>query len=234
MRRIAAVLLLVVAVTGGCALTGGGPVERVDGNDVPYGLDDTIPTTTSSTTTTTLVPPTSTVPPSSTVAAETVELYFIAGGQLVEYPVLMNSPASLPQVLARLQDGVPTGELGRGLRTAVPRAVAISVTDDGSGVATVELPTGFFADIPQTDQRFAIGQLVLSLRGDGIGQIRFTENGAPMRVPVGSGALSEPGQPLSLRDFDELLEDTTPSTSSTTSTLAGTPTTGSVPPTSSP
>lgn len=229
MRRIAAVLLLLVAFTAGCALTGGGEVERVAGNDVPYGLDDTLPTTTTSTTTTTLVPPTSTVPPSSTVSAETVELYFIAGGQLVEFPVLMPSPVSLPQVLARLQDGVPLGELGRGLRTAVPRSVAISVTDDGSGVATVELPSGFFADIPQTDQRFAVGQLVLSLRGDGIGQIRFTENGVPMRVPVGSGALSEPGQPLSLRDFDDLLEGATPTTSTTTTTTAAQPTTTTTP-----
>lgn len=218
MRRVVVVLLLLAAFTAGCALTGSGPVERVDGNDVPYGLDDTIPTTTSSTTTTTLVAPTSTVPPSSTVSAETVELYFIAGRQLVEYPVLMLSPVRLPQVLAQLQAGVPAGPLGRGLRTAVPRLVAISVTDDGSGVATVELPTGFFADIPQTDQRFAVGQLVLTLRGDGIGQIRFTENGVPMRVPVGSGALSEPGQPLSLRDFDELLEGATPTTSAAPTT----------------
>ena len=64
-----------------------------------------------------------------------------------------------------LQEGPPAGDLGVGIRSAVPTKVEalINVTEDGSGVATVELPPGFFEQIPQEDQLLAIGQLVLTI-----------------------------------------------------------------------
>jgi hypothetical protein len=67
----------------------------------------------------------------------------------------------------------------------------------------------------------AIGQIVLTLTEVGrIGQVRFTQNGQAIGVPRGSGDLSEQGQPLAHRDYQELLEapGTTTTTAPTTTT----------------
>ncbi len=79
------------------------------------------------------------------------------------------------------------------------------------------------------DQRVAIGQIVLTLTEVGrIGQVRFTQDGHDIGVPRGSGDLSEPGQALPPRDFQELLQTTatTTTTTTTTTTIPVTTTTG--------
>ncbi len=86
-------------------------------------------------------------------------------------------------MLEALQEGPPAGDLGVGIRSAVPTKVEalINVTEDGSGVATVELPPGFFEQIPQEDQLLAIGQIVLTITEvGGIGQVLFVQNGSPL------------------------------------------------------
>lgn len=215
-RRVIVMMICIASVAAGCSFNNGGQVQRIGANDVPYRLDDTIATTTSSTTTTTILAATSTsaAPTSSTIAFEAVRLYFITGGQLTYVLVPVPSPVALPQVMAKLQEGPPQGDIGTGLRTALPGSdVQIPVSDDGSGIASVDLPAGFFDTIPQTDQRFAIAQLVLTLRLAGIGQVRFTQLGEPVRVPRGTGELAEPGQPLALQDYEVLLKATPPTTS---------------------
>ena len=99
----------------------------------------------------------------------------------------------------------------------------INVTEDGSGVATVELPLGFFEQIPQEDQLLAIGQLVLTITEvGGIGQVLFVQNGSPLPVPRrGGGGLTDGSEPLAHRDYEELLNApaTTTTTTSTTSAV---------------
>lgn len=218
-RRVVCMLAGIVVFAVGCSFTKDGPVERISGNDVLYGLNDTIPTTTTSTTTTTTIPqvPTSSIAPTTTlIVTESIELYFVAGTQLTFVVVPVPSPVTLPQVVARLQQGPPRGGLGVGLRSAIPPNVTIDVRDDGSGIATVDLDPTFFDTIPQTDQLFAVGQLVLTLRQEGIGQVRFTQSGVPIRVPTGSGALAEPGQALALTDYQVLLDSVAATTVPTT------------------
>ena len=58
------------------------------------------------------------------------------------------------------------------------------------GTATVELAEDF-NQIPTTDQRLAIGQLVLTLTGlPGVDQVRFRLNGVDLAVPLPGGTTS--------------------------------------------
>ena len=99
----------------------------------------------------------------------------------------------------------------------------LNVTEDGSGVATVDLPANFYDTIKQEDQVFAIGQIVLTLTELGrIGQVRFTQAGVPIGVPRGSRELSQPGEPLPPRDYQELLESVATDTTTTTVVVAAT------------
>ena len=97
------------------------------------------------------------------------------------------------QVLSALQEGQPAGDAGVGIRSAVPtkdQALLSVSTDDGSGVATIDLPPGFFEQIPQEDQLLAIGQIVLTITEvGGIGQVLFTQDGQPVGVPRRLGRL---------------------------------------------
>ena len=218
------------------------PLDRV-----PFGLNLT--TTTTSTTSTiaaaTTVAPvlaTTTLPrPPSTVATEAVNLYFVSADQLNEVRVPLASPTSLNQVLAALIGGPPNDATGTGLRTALTGESPLHVRDDGTGVATVDLPETFFDGMTTTDHRMAIGQIVLTLVGrPGIGQVRFTRLGRTIEVPLGTGALAPAGRLLSRRDFLVLLDPlgdpgtgrttSTTSTTSTTNTTSTTSTTNSTRP----
>ena len=79
----------------------------------------------------------------------------------------------------------------------------------------VELPAGFFDNIPVADQRLATAQIVLTLTDSrGIGQVQFN-----LPVPKPSGELTAAGKPLTRKDYLSLLEGTpTPTTVRTTTT----------------
>jgi spore germination protein GerM len=98
--------------------------------------------------------------------------------------------------------------------------------DDGSGVATIELSPGFFEQVPPQDQLLAIGQIVLTVTEvGGIGQVLFTQGGNPLGVPRGpSGGLSDGKEPLSRRDYQELLNPPVPTTTTSTTTTVATTT----------
>jgi len=179
-----------------CSVVDDGNARRID---PPGELDDTLPTTTTEATTTT-VPTSSTALDSSTtlVQTEPVRLYFIASGQLVYVTTPITSPVVLPVIIFALQEGPPAETFG--LRSAVPRDLAIGVTTDGSGVANVDLPEDFFDVVSRTDQRLVIGQIVLTLTDSrGIGQVVFDQ---PVTKPLGEVVAA--GQPLSYRDYEAL------------------------------
>jgi spore germination protein GerM len=225
-RRLTTISGMLVALVVACGIPADGQVGRMQDSDLGP-LDDTIPTTITTIPPTTIEPTTTTTlaDTPTTIPTEDVTLYFISGGILVEYARSLPKRASPGQVLALLQEGPPSGELGAGLRTALPtrNQALLNVTEDGSGVATVNLPVDFFEEVKQEDQRVAIGQIVLTLTEVGrIGQVRFTQNGQAIGVPRGSGDLSEQGQPLAHRDYQELLQapGTTTTTTPTTTTVA--------------
>jgi len=81
------------------------------------------------------------------------------------------------------------------------------------GYAEVDLSEQAFQLINSVDQRTAIAQIVLTLVfRPGIGQVKFTLDGAPMRVPRREGLQSEPGAEVSLRDYESLLSNPTATT----------------------
>jgi hypothetical protein len=228
MKRLLAVLagtLLLVVAGASCGAGGDDKLRRIDDADL-FGLDET---TTSTTASTTSSPPSiqSTLVASSTtiIATESVQLYFLGGNQLQPVTIDLAAPATPSQVIAALLSGPPTGDLGIGLRTLLPAPtgtdppLVTSVIPSTAGYATVDLSARTFGLIDPADQRAAIAQIVLTLvNRPGIGQVRFTLDGRPVGVPRKDGLLSEPGEPVSLQDYESLLTDATPTTTSSTTT----------------
>lgn len=225
LKRLVIICVALIAVLVACGIPDNGQVSSLQTKDL-RNLGDTIPPTTTSTVPPSTIEPTtstSIVDPSTTIAADDVTLYFISGGQLKGYPRSLAKPVTTNQVLSALQEGPPPGDLGVGIRSAVPskESGVIKSTDDDSGVATIELPTGFFEQIPPEDQLLAIGQIVLTVLNEvgGIGQVLFTQGGSALQVPRGpSGGLSDGTEPLSRRDYKDLLNAPVPTTTTTTTT----------------
>ncbi|MFM8381293.1 MAG: GerMN domain-containing protein [Actinomycetota bacterium] len=205
LRRILTMAVSALIATG-CAVPDRGAVQVVDPDQIPYDLNATSTSTTSSTTN----PPTnptdgSTVAPETTIPVESVNLFYVAGLQVVPIARLLLSPASAAQVLAALAEGVPPGDPAAGLRTALPADFVAAVVVE-CGVARVDLPPTFVTDVPGAEQRLAIAQIVLSLtRRAGIGQVVFTSAGQLQSVPRGRGDLTDPGGAVTCEDYASLL-----------------------------
>lgn len=204
----ATLMLTIVAASSvvACGVPRVSEFRQIEDEQIPYGLAET--TTTRPATTTTRPPlTTSTTTPetTTTVALEDVRLYFLTGLQMVPIQRSLASPATPSQVLAALVEGPPGGELGVGLRTALPPTDDIVVTVE-RGVATVNLPTGYVDQIPASEQRRAIAQIVLTLSVlPRSSFVVFLEDGEPLAVPRGRGDLSEPGEPLAFEDYETLV-----------------------------
>jgi hypothetical protein len=219
---LAAALL---ATTVACGVVDDGKVQRIN----PGALDDTLPSTTESTTTTTEAVTTTTGLETTTtdVQTEPVKLYYIVSGLLNSVPNQLPSQFALTQLVALLQHGPPEGDLGRGLRNALPDAetAEITVTADGAGVAQVVLPDGFFDSIVVGDQRLAVGQVVMTLLDSrGIGQVVFNQ-----QVSGPAGEVIPAGQLITRLDYQSLLASATTTlttvASASTSTVASDSTT---------
>jgi spore germination protein GerM len=239
MRRplalVAGAMLLVVAAAS-CGAGGDGKLRRIDDADL-FGLDET---TTSTSTTTTTTPPLSVQPTAeattstTVIAKESVQLFFLGGNQLQPVTIDLAAPVTASQVMAALLGGPPGGDVGIGLRTLLPAPngtdppLVTSVLPSTAGYATVDLSGHTFGMIDPADQRLAIAQIVLTLvKQPGIGQVRFTLDGRPVGVPRKDGLISDPGEAVSLQDYESLLIDATPTTTTTsTTTTAPTPATG--------
>jgi hypothetical protein len=229
-RLVVAPLAVAVGlILGSCGFSGEGELEEID--DVPFGLDQT--TTSTSTTTTTLpssttTSPDATIDPTTTlVATESVQVFWVIGfDDLVSQSLQFPSPVQPRQVLARLEEGPPDGPESVGLRSEVRPGLVRDVTVD-RGVAVVDLEGDVLDDLSNVEGRAAVGQMVLSLRLPGIGQVSFTTDGEPESVPVPSrnNELSGPGEALAFEDFAVLLA-TSPPTATTTTTAPPPDTTG--------
>jgi spore germination protein GerM len=199
--------LLVVAVA--CGVPSEGEFVPIEADEIPYGLAETTttvpPTTTQPTTTVPESTSTTVAQTTTTIAVEEVSLYFLTGTQAVAIQRALASPASPSQVFAALAEGPPSGEAGVGLRTALPDNAEAIVTAS-RGVVTVDLPSGFFDEVPAADQRLAVAQIVLTLsllpRSS---LVVFTEAGEAIPVPRGGGDLTEPGEPVTFEDYEQLL-----------------------------
>ena len=233
---VATVAAVLAVVATGCGIGGDSELQQIDRNDL-FGLDETTTTSSTSTTTTTLVPPSSTTPDpgresTTTIAIEPVLLYFLDGNRLVDVSINLARDPSATRVMAALEAGPPTDEVGIGLRSVLPRNLITSVQESGEGFATVDLAAGPFEGVEPRDQRLAIAQIVLTLtRRPGIGQVQFTVEGEPLAVPGRDNVQTAPGALVSREDYQSLLledgveEGTTLPPDTTTTETTVTPTT---------
>jgi spore germination protein GerM len=115
---------------------------------------------------------------------------------------------STPQdVLDTLLEGLPRYAEGTVLRTALPEQLTATVLVS-RGLAVVDTDTSLLTEISPVDQRFAIGQIVLTLTSrPGIGQVSFTVDGRPQAVPRGRGDLAPANEPVAYDDYVSLLDD---------------------------
>ena len=204
-RRIGSTLVAPLLVLSACGVPTSSPSRPIDPDAIPEQFTATTvpPTTTSSTTTTTVVPPPSTT--TTDLAVEQVDVFFVSGSRVVPIPRLLLSPASAPQVVAALAEGVPDIDEAAGLRSALPIELSIDVSVE-RGVATVDLDPTFLLVVSGSEQRLAIAQIVLTLtRRAGIGQVTFTSDSQPINVPRGGGDLTAPGESVACDDYDNLL-----------------------------
>ena len=264
MRRLILITVGLLALTVACGVPSSGEFEAINRADIPYDLANTstsstvAPTTEAPSTTqapATTEPPETTEPATSTttpatstsISTELVDLYFATGTQLTNISVLLPRPASAPQVLAALVKGPPRDGTGTGLRAIIPPRAELTV-DLRSGIATVDLPDDILEGMSPPDQRLMFGQIVLTLTTSvpRTGLVSFTLGGEPLRVFVGSGDLTEPGEAVSYDEYTQLLAggvapppvttstvvtDTTPATATT---VGSTPSSTVTPPTTIP
>ncbi len=209
--RLAAILGVLTCATVACSIVDGGRVERVS---PPAELTATLPPTTIATTTTEAATTTSGLQTTTTgVPADTVVLYYISSGKLSPIVGSLSSQYAPSQLMALLQFGPSDDPINIGLRNAIPPDVEIEATQDGTGVAQVVLPEGFFDTIPVGDQRLAVAQIVMTLLGNlrGVGQVAFN-----LQVSGPASELIPAGQTLSRADYQTLLASSTAPASSTT------------------
>lgn len=202
---VVALVVVIGSLTTACGVPTSSSSRPVDPAAIPEQFTATTvpPTTSTSTTTTVVEPPPSTT--TTTLPVEEVQIFFVSGSRIVPVPRLLLSPASAPQVLAALSEGIPDIDEAAGLRTALPSGLVIDVTVE-RGVATVDLDPAFTLIVAGSEQRLAVAQIVLTLtRRAGIGQIVFSSGSEPIAVPRGRGDLTEPGELVACDDYDNLL-----------------------------
>lgn len=202
---LAIVGAIALALLVACGVPTASPSRPIDPDNIPEKFIATTTTTTTSTTSTTIVvlPPPSTT--TTSLPVELVELFFVSGNRLVPIPRLLLNPASPPQVLAALVEGVPEIDEAAGLRSSLPVALPLDVSVE-RGVATVDLDPSFLLVVSGSEQRLAIAQIVLTLtRRAGIGQVAFVSDFRPISVPRGGGDLTAPGQLVACDDYNSLL-----------------------------
>jgi spore germination protein GerM len=199
---IGATLLAVLCALSACGIRRQTSVQVVDPKDLPPALVETsVATTTTTIVETTLEP--SPGETTTTLATEPIDLYFVASGKLTPISKNLPRPATPQQVLALLAAGPPRGDLGVGLRTAIPADSPLTVSVS-SGVATVALPAALLST-PAADQQLAIGQIALTLYRPGIGQVKFVSDGKPIAVPRGDGSLTAAGGAVTADDYRRLV-----------------------------
>jgi spore germination protein GerM len=106
-------------------------------------------------------------------------------------------------VVAALLAGT-TADDPPGVRSAWIDAEQVGEVTVAAGTASVEL-TDRFADVPASDQLFAVAQMVFTLTGlPGIGQVSFVRGGEPVSLPAADGSTSL--GPVSRDDYRVLVD----------------------------
>ena len=107
--------------------------------------------------------------------------------------------------------GPPPDEFEAGVRTAVPPDLVTRLRKSPPAyLITVDLDSELFRGIDSENQRYVVARIVLTLtRLPGIDRVLFTIDGEPLRVYQRNNELTEPGEPVSCEDYEELLAEST-------------------------
>jgi spore germination protein GerM len=217
--RFAAPLALLTCLVAGCTIGSTDTVEEIEPGELA-ALDRTSTSTTTLPQETPPVGSLSTIDtdppdsgpvesvPATTVAepTELVELYFVNGSEIVPIDTPVAAPVAERRILDALGLGPPPAEFEAGVRTAVPTNLVVRFRK--GAVATVDLDAELFRGIDPGNQRHAVAQIVLTLtRLPGIDSVLFTVGGDPLSVYQRNDELTEPGEPVTREDYEELLAD---------------------------
>lgn len=165
--------------------------------------------------------PSSTVSP--TPAPELLRLWFVQEDGLVSVDSTIPTGSPPSTVLEGLANGPAPDQLEKGLRTiavdpltglplvSVPVTPPSPSVPDPTPPSVVPLPqvvtvqlSSAFSVLPPTEQVLLLGQVVLSLTGDGADSVSFTdEAGTVLAVPLPDGRLLD--VPARARDYTSLI-----------------------------
>jgi spore germination protein GerM len=189
-RRAQLALVAALGLAGACGVDGQDQATQVDADQVPFGLLDTTSTTSQ---------------PAGGGATNTVDVCLARDDSIVVVPRRTEADVPIDAAISLLEAGpVSDAEAATGLRTEVPERSVREVELTG-GIAVVALG-GTFTDLQADAQLTAVGQLVCTLTAQpGVGQVRFTLDGADIDVPSEDGSLT--AAPLTRDDFRHLIVD---------------------------
>lgn len=218
MRRRASVVLAAVGATlllGACGVPLQSQPQTLPADVIPAPLPTVPPTPTPSPS------PSSTVSP--TPAPSPLRLWFVREDGLVSVDSTIPTGSTPSTVLEALATGPGPDQLDTGLRTiavdpltglplvTVPLVAASPPVPDQTPPTVVPLPqvvtvqlSSAFSVLPPTEQVLLLGQVVLSLTGDGAESVSFTdEAGTALAVPLPDGRLLD--VPARARDYTSLI-----------------------------
>lgn len=172
-----------VALLAGCGVGAERNANRIEPEQVPFGLLEPEPTTTEA------------------QAGRPVTVYLLTGDRLLAVERTLPTDGTLGDLLELVVTGPTDAERALGITSAVPEGTIRSVRTR-RGVAQVDLAKAF-GDLRSGDQILALGQIVYGLTAQpGIGSVSFSLDGDPIDVPRTDGTASD--QPLSRDDFAAL------------------------------
>ena len=178
---LVALLVVVAFVLAACGISSQPQADRIDPDDVPFGLMDAESTTTK---------------PVDT--GQKVTVYLLGKDRLVPVPRVISDDADLADLLEQVVSGPTRQERTLGITTAATAGTIGSVSAE-RGIAQVDLKASF-GDIRSADQLFALAQIVYTLTGQpGIGAVQFSVEGEQVEVPLADGTRSS--GPLSRDDL---------------------------------
>ncbi len=185
-----AAVLAIAATLGACGVPIEGDAAVIAAEELPFGLaadaDRSVPS--------------QAAPVDYISDTEIINLYFPSGSGFVAVPRHLGVPVLPLDVVNALAEEPLSG--ANPYRSAVGSDDVVGVRVQG-GVAAVELDRRFL-DLPNSEQRMAVAQLVLSLTSrPGIGQISFEIAGSAVQVPRADGTLAK--GTVSRDDFIKLL-----------------------------
>jgi spore germination protein GerM len=198
-RGALALAAAVSLLLGACSVPTDKQAHVVPNDQVPFGLAEPATTTTAATTTTVPIDPF----PTTTVGTELVRLYFAQDTQFVAVVRRLPRPVTLQAVVEGLAGGPHPPEEPGNLRSVLGNSDVKGVVLR-AGIAAVQLDARF-GELPPSEQRLAVAQLVLTLTDrPGVGQVTFQVGDQAADVPRPSGALTKAA--VSRDDYASMLK----------------------------